>query len=505
MEEGDDGEKGFPPLATVHHLEVALRVDPRVEHINGAVELRVAREDGSSGEASLHADPISLSIQSLKVAGEGAAFTHSGIREDRGKRTGGSKPKEAATAARGAILDDIGKKEFGELRFSLHEGVNTVTVTFTARPVRAGAAAVDGEFFNVIPRFPGFLSCWMPCNAETRGRSTYDVTIATPTWCQAVCSGSLWGSYMDEENGVRTFRYNIDVPSPAEQVVIAVGNFEWQVDESRPEVMHYVPPGCQASIGLAKECVNVPVALFTEIAHMSADAFLQSNYAQVFLPMETGYGVCYSGKNVVMLGCEWLASQKHLEASLELRLLCSRLLAKQVFGVALMPQTPGDFWALEGMARLLEHKFTQRLAGLNEATYRRTVEAAAVKSADDGALPPLGERLSGGVPPRGMWRCTWDGGSPEQDELMCWKAGLVALMLERRVGEDGALRVLKRLARGSSRLRSGGKKGDHHHHARSCVISSNHVLEHMRKAGGLEQGDLRTFAERCIYGSGAPT
>ena len=189
------------------------------------------------------------------------------------------------------------------------------------------------------------------------------------------------------------------------------------------------------------------------------------------------------GAGVTVVSTDRLAHPLSAVDTVLSRTVVAECAARQMFGGFLEPREETDAWLAEGLASHLAGKcYVASLMGGDEFRYRRARETEAVVAADDGdVLPPLasagariwrGGRRPGGSsaaeaaarraketangaaddanpapsadhpraessPPRPM--------APETDLLTRWKATSVIGMLERRLGDEGLQKVLKKL------------------------------------------------------------
>ena len=551
------GRCSDPPLATVHRADAALRLDPSAGRADCAVDLQVQRPDGSSGLASLHADRASLHLASLAILtsnGQPSPLNHnhhwwwrtSFLPPDQKICSSSSSSRDLAKACRDETERRISCLESGELVVLLPSEVTTLRVVYSAIPAAASGGGASAGIMHTVPA-PCGLSAWMPCNGEPRSRSTYRIVLDVPHGCTAIASGwkeeseddahlhvddmnvnvsdagtsahvrkpkspsscASCNEHMHGRSGTNgnamklqelerececcshrvRCAFRVDSPCPSEQIVIAAGHFHCAPDDAVDCTFHLAPLGYERALRLASQTIELPLLVITETVHMQRSSLIGNRYTQVFLPVESGYGIRHAGQNVSFIGCEALSEPQQSETAMELRLLCARMLTKQVYSIALMPATPGDTWMLEGISKLFERKVMMKIFGENEALYRRHQEALALKDADDGSLPALGTNRS--EAPAGWWRCNWEGCGPETEDLMLCKSEIVMSILERKAGPDAMSRILRRLAR------LGAKR---------ATIHTEYLLEQLAgKHGGIEEGDVRSFAERYIFGSGCPT
>ena len=190
------------------------------------------------------------------------------------------------------------------------------------------------------------------------------------------------------------------------------------------------------------------------------------------------------GCGVVVLPIDALAHPRSATCVLRSRTVLAECAARLVFGGFLEPAGDGDAWLAEGLAGHLAGRcVVARAMGGDELRYRRAREAEAVIAADDGNfLPPLasrearvwrGGRSVGGAPgdeneagpaktPPDAPRAPRVGAEterravpvsrpprplpPEVERLVRAKATAVIGMLERKLGEEGMRKVLRKLA-----------------------------------------------------------
>ncbi|GAX73696.1 hypothetical protein CEUSTIGMA_g1148.t1 [Chlamydomonas eustigma] len=271
-----------------------------------------------------------------------------------------------------------------------------------------------------------------------------------------------------------------------------------------------------------------------------------------YVPFECQAVDTQIGAGVVLVREDVICEDGEVEAAMESRVLLAAALARQWFGVLLLPRSTQDQWIIDGLSAHLEDIFVKKFLGINEVAYRRYKEREAVVMADDGKLPPLCLRSAargsnggagGGAEADSQYGSTYGTEALDPGPIRRWKAAAVMRMLEQKAGEDQFQRLLSSIVSkavasmqlltdgDSTALQQGlsglGQQVQEGHNAAGNkgivvpaaaaageavgqaasmeprLLSTPHFLELVGKLGGFKKG-IQAFAERWIYGSGCP-
>ncbi|KAI8462736.1 MAG: hypothetical protein J3K34DRAFT_527522 [Monoraphidium minutum] len=279
------------------------------------------------------------------------------------------------------------------------------------------------------------------------------------------------------------------------------------------------------------------------------------------MPAEAAGAPYLSGLGCVLLSADLVAPEGCVEGAMESVAALAGALARQFFGVLMLPPAPEDAWLLEGLACWLEGNALRSLLGANEVAYRRWQERAALAAVDDGAqLAPLSEVLpgadkerererggrrdrdrerdrdrdrdadderdaagaGGGGGARGApayagpsvnkdttsgWGLTYGSQAQEPWQARAWKAGAVMLMAERRIGEGEEFkRMLERVVVAARPEVAAAESPDPV--KPRLQLSTSWFLKNMRKkaegSATTAKEDASAFRQRWVNGAGMP-
>ncbi|KAG1661347.1 hypothetical protein FOA52_005909 [Chlamydomonas sp. UWO 241] len=322
-------------------------------------------------------------------------------------------------------------------------------------------------------------------------------------------------------------------------------------EKQAPTITHLCVPGRESATSHTTAPLYLP---FEEFQRYLGCAFPMRQLHFAFLPADCLSVPVQIGAGVVLMSEDLLAEEGEVEGSMEARVALASALARQWFGVLLVPRAPHDEWVAEGLAAHLEDLFVRQLLGANETMYRRHKEREAVILADNGLVPPLCPRQYGAHGAAGAeYGATYGTECLEPGSIRRWKAAAVMRMLERKAGEDQFQRLLRSIVAKAAAAMAQQAAG---HHARpgaaapgaatpmpnadtsagvgaiACgggtpsvaggggaaaaaaaagvssgmdprLLSTSHFLELVGKLGGFKKG-IQAFAERWIYGCGCP-
>lgn len=281
-----------------------------------------------------------------------------------------------------------------------------------------------------------------------------------------------------------TYSYQLNIPTAAERVGLVVAPLEVLSSEGHGSIFHFCSP---KDFPLLRPTVaGLPSAFSLFEAYLGAP-FPYGCYKQVFIPATTALSSIHVAASTSIISSYLLTDEPSIEEVMATRIKQAHALAKQWFGVFITPESAGDKWLLEGLARFLLHLYIAQEFGNTEALYRRYKENEAVCEADVKGAPPLSAAAKGGPELQGIE--TMDTGY----KLRTRKALAVVEMLEKQMGPESFQKVLQRIV-----LRAQGS-------VRQVRTLSTREFRHLaNKHGNLERPILKEFFPRWVEAPGCP-
>lgn len=172
----------------------------------------------------------------------------------------------------------------------------------------------------------------------------------------------------DEEPTFRqlvTFRFELNVPTAAEDIGFACGPFEVLPDAGVPLVTHFCLPG------------SMPVLQHTTASYRNVHQFMEDylgnslpydSYKQVFVDGCAREGMAFAG--LAIMDSSSMHDSSIIDDAYLTRLLQARLLGEQWFGCFTMPKAWADNWLRYGLSSHLMSIYARQTFGANEARFQ---------------------------------------------------------------------------------------------------------------------------------------
>lgn len=360
------------------------------------------------------------------------------------------------------------------------------------------------EYLVVDPQLRRARS-WFPCCDTDSSVMTFDLLFAVDPEDMVVCSGQLVRQWLEEHPRglLRHFNYRVqDFPIPPSCLHIAVGPFTAFTAQSlrssldtqaplpqlqgNPRVTYFCPPSL---LGPSKVTLR-PLILILQLYEQYLAARFPLPYLQVAVVPE---GLLVDGVHVgcgcILLGENMLVMDNTVEQSMETRCMLALALARQWFGVLLMPKTSEDTWLMDGLAGHMEGVFIRDIFGYNEWAYRRLEERRALCMVDDGSLAPLCPRTQAKL--ASQWGAMFGTQVLDPAGPRKWKANAVMAMLEKRIGQASFKRVLEGVILKSKEFKR--------------RLGTRQFFGFIgQREGSAMRKEIQSLGERWVYGRGAP-
>ncbi|KAL2651150.1 hypothetical protein R1flu_019278 [Riccia fluitans] len=322
--------------------------------------------------------------------------------------------------------------------------------------------------------------CWFPCVDSTSERCSYSLEFTVPSEYIAVSSGKLLHQvYRDEGSFLKTYAYDLSIPTTASYISLVVAPLVVLPDRSNPTISHMCMPGDSTKL----QCtVNFFHLLSSTYEEYLGAPFPFGCYKQVFIDSESASSSVCIGASMVTISSHLLVDDRIIDQAFSTQVKLAHSLAQQWFGVFITPETPADGWLLEGLAGFLSDQFIKRYMGNNESRYRRYKANEAVCMVDVDGAPVLSWPSSSGVEKLGAL-----------GQIRTWKATAVVQMLEKQMGPEPFKKILQRII-----LRA----QDPVRHMRT--LSTKEFRHFANKLGNLERPFLKEFFPRWVESSGCP-
>ncbi|XP_055962233.1 transcription initiation factor TFIID subunit 2 isoform X2 [Mercurialis annua] len=209
------------------------------------------------------------------------------------------------------------------------------------------------------------------------------------------------------------------------------------------------------------------------------------SYTQIFLAPEVAVSSSSLGASLSIFSAHVLYDERVIDQVIDTSIKLAFALAKQWFGVYVVPEEPNDEWLLDGLAGFLTDLFVKKFLGNNEARYRRYKANCSVCKADESGATTLSSSTSCkdlyGTHCIGIY-----------GKIRSWKSVAILQMLEKQMGPESFRKILQKVvlrARDTLPVRS---------------LSTKEFRHFATKIGNLERPFLKEFFPRWVGACGCP-
>ncbi|XP_015584210.2 transcription initiation factor TFIID subunit 2 isoform X1 [Ricinus communis] len=492
--------------AVVRHQKLCLSIDIDKRQIYGYTELEIAVPD--IGIVGLHAE--NLGIENVFVDGEATEFEYYPRQqnvESEKRWSWVTNTSAAADAAGSAYVSALEKElvpnllincckaafrapneqqQHDQLSFDSgadanKQNVKLVRIVYWVEKAETGIHFKDNVLHtdNQIRR----ARCWFPCFDEGSQRCCFDLEFTVAHHLVAVSTGSLLYQVLSKNDPPhKTYVYRLDVPVTAQCISLVVAPFEILPDPYVGFISHMCLP---ANMSKLQNTVEFFHNAFNHYEEYLDAKFPFGSYTQVFLAPEMAVSSSSLGASVGIFSSQVLYDERVIDQTIDTSIKLAFALAKQWFGVYIVPDEPNDEWLLDGLSGFLTDLFVKKFLGNNEARYRRYKANCAVCKADDSGATALSSSTSCkdlyGTHCIGLY-----------GKIRSWKSVAILQMLEKQMGPESFRKILQKVvlrARDAVPVRS---------------LSTKEFRHFATKVGNLERPFLKEFFPRWVGSCGSP-
>ncbi|KAJ0255750.1 Transcription initiation factor TFIID subunit 2 [Hirschfeldia incana] len=494
--------------AKVLHQKLCLSIDFKKRKIYGYTELEVSVPD--IGIVGLHAE--NLGIESVLVDGEPTVFEYYPHYQNSEPESSFSSVSDPASAADAAAMEYVGvlKREEDTLNLLINcckpskdlseqldnvalengsqssgeakQNVKLIRINYWIEKTESGIHFDENIVHtdNQMRR----ARCWFPCRDDEYHRCSFNLEFTVPHNFVAVSVGKLLYQVMSKEDITqKTYVYELAIPIAPRWVSLVAGPLEVLPDQTNFVISNLCLPHDLARLRNTMEFFHEAYSYYED--YLSAK-FPFGFYKQVFLPPEIVVCSPTLGASLSVFSSHMLYDERVIDQIIDTRIKLASALAKQWFGVYIVPESPNDDWLLDGLAGFLTDMFIKQFLGNNEARYRRYKANSAVCKADDSGAMCLSASSSCkdlfGTHSIGM-----------HGKIRSWKSGAVLQMLEKQMGSESFRKILQKII---------SRAKDPSNAIRS--LSTKEFRQFSNKIGNLERPFLKEFFQRWVASCGCP-
>ncbi|XP_065176434.1 transcription initiation factor TFIID subunit 2-like isoform X2 [Sycon ciliatum] len=279
-----------------------------------------------------------------------------------------------------------------------------VTVEFSLEKPKSGLHFVippgDGSFTkrgaHVFSYSYGNSSrMWFPCVDMLSEICTWDIEVTVPSDMLVVSCGKLMEQILSDDERLKTYVFNLSVPTSACKIGLTAGAFQVISDPKVEEMMYFCPPELA---GLVHHCTS----FMHEVFGFYQD-FLSTNYPYTCFKVvfvDEGYTDLASYASMSIISVYALHSPRYIEQTVASRQLLSLALAQQYFGCFLCPKSWNEVWLSTGAAAYIQLMFQRRMFGNSHyrCLLKQAVDRVCQLENQTGGIPALHPRKLSELP-----------------------------------------------------------------------------------------------------------
>ncbi|KAI1287683.1 Transcription initiation factor TFIID subunit 2 [Halotydeus destructor] len=291
----------------------------------------------------------------------------------------------------------------------------------------------------------GFENCsrlWFPCVDVFSEPCTWKMEFTVDATMVAVAPGDLLEVVFNESMKKKTYHYQLNTPTSASCIGVAIGPFEIMVDPNMHEVTHFCLPHLMP---LLKDTTGFLHETFEFYEELLSTRYPYTCYKQVFV--DEAYSPSQSYATMTVFDINLLHSKHIVDQTYHTRRILSAALAQQFFGCFMTMNSYADAWLTRGISGYLGLQYHKKAFGNNEYrvfVYKQLDEVIEYEQKYGGiVLDPTTQKPSENT--FYFSNRTLHTLSPVYEEALTKKAIIVMRMLEDRIGKELFFQVFNKL------------------------------------------------------------
>lgn len=284
--------------------------------------------------------------------------------------------------------------------------------------------------------FPSVDSYSEPCSWKLE--FTVDASMV------AVSCGDLVDVIYTHDKKRKTYHYQLNIPTCAPAIGLAVGPFEVIVDPNMHEVTHFCLPHLRSHLQATCSFLHEAFEFYEELL---STRYPYTCYKQVFV--DEAYGDCISYASMSIFDVNLLHSKHIIDQTYDTRNILASAIAKQFFGTFITMNAYSDCWLTRGISAHLSSQYRKKAFGNNEYRFfvnRELHEVIAYEQTHGGVILDPSKTSDNDNSNALYFSYRYPHTvSPLYDEIHRKKSHLIIRMLEDRIGRELMLQVFNKL------------------------------------------------------------
>ncbi|KAF7637893.1 Peptidase_M1 domain-containing protein [Meloidogyne graminicola] len=283
---------------------------------------------------------------------------------------------------------------------------------------------------------------WLPCVDSPSQLCVWKFEFTVPKHLTAICCGDLIDTTtcVLDNNYLKTFHYQLLVPSAPSNIGFAIGDFQMYVQPEMPEIISFVLPSLMPLLRHTMTSLNRIFVFFEELLSCR---FPYSTYWQIFVDQSPDELTTYSGISIFSLNI--LYHKKILDTVQHMRQILAKAVAQQFFGCFIDSKDFSEIWLIGAISSFITGIFVERFFGTCEYLFQiqKFLKDSCEYESRFGAIT-LRSKMDE------LNNCCFDRSLPELCSLLyleiLFKRGhLILRMLDKRLPKEQFIKVLQRI------------------------------------------------------------
>ena len=357
---------------------------------------------------------------------------------------------------------------------------------------------------------------WFPCVDCYSELCTWEINICCPSTCFALATGELIDHKFMVETKRKIFKYQINIPTSAPNIGLAVGTFEVYPDPVNRQATYFYLPG---TFHVVEHTVSFLQRVYDYLHDLLNLSLPYSMYKIVFV--SDCVPNCLSYSSLSICSVDLLHPREIIDQAIETRKIFIQAITAQYFGCFLCSASWNDYWIIHGINGYASGLIFKSVFGTNEYNFdiKDKIESVSGFYAQPGAntslyssseqlpsfapLPINSSKTQSSSDRRHSVSYTDSFFHPllsTSEELTAFddRASLVMRMLSLRIGKDILLKVLQKLLALCSQASKSANTSDWG----TMLVSTFGFVRLILTVSGK---DISSFMHNWVCSNGIPT
>ncbi|KAF6025697.1 TAF2 [Bugula neritina] len=205
---------------------------------------------------------------------------------------------------------------------------------------------------------------WFPCIDSYNELCTWKIEVTVEAMMVAITAGELIDTVTSSDGKEKTYVYELNVPTSACNIALAVGPFECHIDPNMNEVKHYCLPHLMPILKSTTATLHEAFEFYEE---MLSVRYPYPAYKQVFV--DEAYTDSHICSSITIFSTNLLHSSRIIDQNPVSRFEQALGIAHQFFGCFISRRSWYDAWLTIGISRYLTYQYLKATFGNNEYRY----------------------------------------------------------------------------------------------------------------------------------------